>query len=129
VRVLFVDDNEMNRRVLKHMLTTAGIETVEAADGKSALLLIEENEFDLVLMDLRMPGMDGLEAVEHVRARKDAKAAVHIVVVTADAGQDIRDLCLHAGADDLLTKPVDMTALYDVVAKLMTRSGTGSVLV
>src|SRR4051812_12112519 len=102
MRVLFVDDNEMNRAVVKGMLGAADVPMVEAEDAEIGLQLIESDTFDLILMDLRMPGMNGLDAIRAIRARGDAKARLPIIVVTADNGPDVRAQALAAGADDLL---------------------------
>ena len=122
VRVLFVDDNAMNREVVKSMLEAAEVPMIEAESAEMGLQLIDVDDFDLILMDLRMPGMDGLEAIRAVRARDDAKARLPIIVVTADNGPDIRGQALAAGADDLLHKPVQMQALFDAIGCAMNRS-------
>lgn len=123
LRVLFVDDNAMNRKVLKGMLEAAEVTMLEAESAEVGLQLIDVHQFDLILMDLRMPGMDGLAAIRAVRARPDAKAGLPIIVVTADNGPDVRGQALAAGADDLLHKPVQMQALFDAIGSAMTRSG------
>jgi CheY-like chemotaxis protein len=129
MRVLFVEDNEINRRVVKEMLTAGGIDMSEAEDGAAGLEMIEANEYDLVLMDLRMPGMDGMTAIRHIRARDDAKAQVPVIVVTADAGSTIDADCKAAGADEVILKPVSMTNLYDTIGALLARRGGDGVLV
>jgi CheY-like chemotaxis protein len=129
MRVLFVEDNEVNRRVVKEMLTAGGIDMAEAEDGNVGLQMIEDNEYDLVLMDLRMPGMDGMTAIRHIRARDDAKGQVPVIVVTADAGSSIDADCRAAGADEVILKPVSMTNLYDTIGTLLARRGGDSVLV
>jgi CheY-like chemotaxis protein len=129
MRVLFVEDNEINRRVVKEMLTAGGIDMSEAEDGATGLKMIEANEYDLVLMDLRMPGMDGITAIRHIRARSDDKAKVPVIVVTADAGSTIDADCKEAGADEVILKPVSMTSLYDTIGALLARRGGDSVLV
>ncbi|MBB36802.1 MAG: response regulator [Hirschia sp.] len=116
MHVLFVDDDTMNRRVVRDMLEIAGVKMDEAADGPSGLALIESADYALILMDLRMPGMDGLTAIKHIRERNDAKAALPILVVTADTSLDIRERCIANGADDLLQKPVAMNSLYEAMA-------------
>lgn len=123
MRVLFVDDNAMNREVVKAMLGAAQVPMAEADSAEIGLQLIEADHFDLVLMDLRMPGMDGLAAIRAIRARDDAKASVPIIVVTADNAPDIRAQALAAGADDLLHKPVQMQALFDAIGVALNRSG------
>jgi CheY-like chemotaxis protein len=129
MRVLFVEDNEVNRRVVKEMLTAGGIDMSEAEDGAVGLQMIEDNEYDLVLMDLRMPGMDGMTAIRHIRARDDDKAQVPVIVVTADAGSSIDADCRAAGADEVILKPVSMTNLYDTIGALLARRGGDGVLV
>jgi CheY-like chemotaxis protein len=119
MRVLFVDDNEINRRIVREMLRAGEIEMAEADGGEAGLRMVEDNEYDLVLMDLRMPGMDGLTAIRHIRARGDAKADVPIIVVTADAGSSIEADCMDAGADGLILKPVSMTTLFNTVGSLI----------
>ena len=76
MQVLFVEDDPMNRRVVKDMLTIVGVEMDEAEDAETGLRMIDRADYDVVLMDLRMPGMDGLSAIERVRQRHDAKARV-----------------------------------------------------
>src|SRR5690242_18244709 len=106
MRVLFVEDNEVNRRVVREMLRAGGCEMSEAEDGVIGLQMIDQNDYDLILMDLRMPNMDGMTAIRHLRQRQDAKAALPVIVVTADAGSTIDDDCRAAGADDVILKPV-----------------------
>ena len=119
MKVLFVEDDPMNRRVVSDMLQVASIDMTEAVDAESGLLLLDDHAFDLVLMDLRMPGMDGLTAIRKIRARGDAVAQVAIIVVTADAAPDLREQCEKSGADDLILKPVAMDTLFDSIAKVM----------
>ena len=86
MRVLFVEDSEVNRRVIQEMLRAGGIEMSEAEDGVRGLEAIDVGDYDLILMDLRMPGMDGLTAIRHIRARTDHKANLPVIVITADDG-------------------------------------------
>ena len=114
----------MNRRVVKDMLDVAGATMVGAESGEIGLQLVEEQDFDMILVDLRMPGMDGLEAIRHIRARNDAKGALPIIVVTADTALDLRERCLADGADEVLFKPVAMDSLFDAIGRMLAR-GTG----
>lgn len=115
----------MNRRVVKDMLDVAGATMVEAETAELGLALIEEHEFAIVLVDLRMPGMDGVTAIEHIRARGDAKGKVPIIVVTADIAPDLRNRCLAAGADDVIFKPVAMDALFEAMGAVLARDAQG----
>ncbi|OHB29135.1 MAG: response regulator [Phenylobacterium sp. RIFCSPHIGHO2_01_FULL_69_31] len=129
MRVLFVDDNAMNRKVVKSMLESAEVVMIEAEDAETGLSILDADAFDLVLMDLRMPGMDGLAAIRQIRARGDAKASLPIIVVTADNGPNIRGQALAAGAEDLLHKPVQMQALFDAIGRAVEGTGRpGAVL-
>jgi CheY-like chemotaxis protein len=119
MRILLVEDNEVNRRVLGAMLRAGGFEMDEAEGGATGLRMIDAADYDAVLMDLRMPGMDGLEAIRHIRARPDAKAGMPIILITADAGSTIEAECRAAGADDLVLKPVSMMALFSAIAALV----------
>lgn len=123
MQVLFVEDDPMNRRVVKDMLAVAGVEMFEAPEAATGLIMIAGNAYDLILMDLRMPGMDGLTAIRQIRARVDDKAKLPIIVVTADTGLNIRRDCLEAGADDVLLKPVAMDLLFDSIGRMMAASG------
>lgn len=114
----------MNRRVVSDMLDVAGVSMVEAPLAEDGLRLIDSDEFDVVLVDLRMPGMDGMEAMRRIRARPDHKAELPLIVVTADTAVDLRERCIAAGADEVLFKPVAMDALFEAMGRIMaSRSG------
>ena len=117
MNVLFVEDDPMNRRVVKDMLHVVGAGMAEAENAEAGLRLIEENDFDIVLMDLRMPGMDGLTAIRLLRARSDAKRNVPVIVVTADTAIDLKQRCVDSGADEVILKPVAMGALLDALGR------------
>lgn len=121
MNVLFIEDDRMNRRVVRDMLGVAGATMFEAESAEVGLQMLESQSFDMLLVDLRMPGMDGITAIEHIRARKDAKAKVPVIVITADTAIDLRERCLAAGADDVLFKPVAMDALFDAMGRILAR--------
>lgn len=120
--VLFIEDDRMNRRVVRDMLDVAGATMTEAEDAETGLRLIDERDFQIVLVDLRMPGMDGITAIGHIRGRGDDKGRVPIIVVTADAATDLRERCLAAGADEVIFKPVAMDALFDAMGRVLAKS-------
>lgn len=129
MRILFVEDDAMNRRVVKDMLGVADVEMAEAPEAETGLQMVSDNDYDLILMDLRMPGMDGLTAIRHIRARGDAKAKLPVIVVTADTGLTIRQDCIGAGADDVIMKPVAMDLLFDAIGRMLAGGeGDGAVL-
>lgn len=120
----------MNRRVVKDMLDVAGAVMTEAESGEEGLAQLDSNGYDIILLDLRMPGMDGTEVIGHVRARDDDKANTPIIIVTADAAPDLREECLAAGADDVLFKPVAMTELFDSMGVVLAkRASEGGLIV
>jgi CheY-like chemotaxis protein len=125
VKVLFIEDDPMNRRVVGDMLSVAGATMTEAEDGASGLRVLDHEDFQIVLVDLRMPGMDGVEVITRIRSRADAKARIPIIVVTADTAADLRDRCLAAGADEVLFKPVAMDALFDAMGRILARDAEG----
>ncbi len=115
----------MNRRVVRDMLDVAGATMVEAESAEQGLVILDEQDFQMVLVDLRMPGMDGVTAIEHIRARGDRKGKVPIIVVTADIAPDLRERCLAAGADDVIFKPVAMDSLFDAMGRILARDAEG----
>lgn len=125
MNVLFIEDDRMNRRVVRDMLDVAGATMVEAESAELGLRLLDVNEFDMILVDLRMPGMDGLTAIGHIRARTDDKARLPIIVVTADTALDLREQCLRAGADDVIFKPVAMDTLFESMGRLLAGDEEG----
>ena len=116
VRVLVVDDNEVNLLIAGEMLSYAGAEVHTAEDGVQALQRLQSETFDLVFMDMQMPVMDGLEATRRIRARTDGPR-VPIVAMTANALPADRERCLQAGMDDVITKPIDPDRLVAVVQR------------
>jgi CheY-like chemotaxis protein len=119
MRVLYVEDHPMNRHVVHEMLSAVGIEICEAENGQLGVDCVEQSDaFDLVLMDLRMPVMDGLTAMKQIRGRNDLKGNVPIIVVTADAEMNLEQDCRDLGADDFMTKPLNVNVLFESVARL-----------
>lgn len=128
MNVLFIEDDRMNRRVVRDMLDVAGASMTEAESAEAGLAAIDAQDFAMLLIDLRMPGMDGITAIQHIRARGDAKASVPIIVITADTALDLRERCLAAGADEVLFKPVAMDALFEAMGRILARDAVGGML-
>jgi CheY-like chemotaxis protein len=125
MKVLFVEDDPMNRRVVKAMLEVAGAPMDEADSGAAGLAMVDREAYDLILMDLRMPGMDGITAIQKIRERGDDKGKAPIIVVTADTAPDLRAACIAAGANDFMMKPVAMNALFDMIARILVEGAEG----
>lgn len=106
--VLVVEDNEFNRRLLKDNLTSWGQEVLLAEDGFQALQLLEQQRFNLILLDIRMPGIDGIEVATRIRQQEleRSEKPVPIIAITADVDAATRKSCLSAGINAVLAKPV-----------------------
>lgn len=128
MNILFIEDDPINRRVVKDMLDVAGATMTGAESGEAGLALIEAQDFAMVLLDLRMPGMDGFETLRRIRTLGDAKADVPVIIVTADTAPDLRERCLADGADEVLFKPVAMDSLFDAIGRMLAmRGGDGMI--
>jgi signal transduction histidine kinase/ActR/RegA family two-component response regulator len=121
-RVLVVDDHPVNRRVIKLFLAPFDCTLVEVENGRQALEALEAEPFDIVLMDVNMPVMDGLEATR--RLRRDPRwARLPVVALTADVMRTQIDTCLQAGMDAHVAKPIDLRDLLSVMVQVLARGG------
>lgn len=120
-KVLIVEDNEMNRDMLSRRLTKKGFEVATAEDGQEAVDCIDGISPDIVLMDMSLPKMDGLEATRRIRAGA-ARRNVPIIVLTANATTIDRDNALAAGCDDFETKPVNLPQLLEKMNSFLHRA-------
>ncbi len=123
LHILLAEDNVVNQRLVLRLLERAGHRVSVAGSGRAALDLVKENHFDLVLMDVQMPEMDGLEATSAIRAREEGTdTRLPIVALTAHAMKGDRERCLAAGMDDYLSKPVRADQLSGVIANFYPRT-------
>ena len=118
-RVLVVDDHPANREVARLMLLAAGCAVAEAADGDEAVDMVRAGSFDLILMDVRMPRVDGLAATRQIRALPGPVGRTPILAVTAEAMPEDAARCLAAGMNAHLAKPISCPALYAAMAPLL----------
>lgn len=128
--ILLVDDSPINRTVLREMLNGAGYRVETAESGQQAIEMAQQKRFDVILMDLQMPDIDGADAAKIILAneRKNAERPSVIVAVTAHATPEHRQRCLDAGMTDFLTKPVHRQKLQQTLTRLLQNSrrrGTG----
>jgi CheY-like chemotaxis protein len=110
------------------MLRVVGADMEEAEDAESGLRMIADGAYNIVLMDLRMPGMDGLTAIRRLRATSGAQALLPVIVVTADTAPDLREQCLAAGADEVILKPVAMGALLNAMGRMIAKNGSDDIV-
>lgn len=123
--ILIVDDEALNRMLLRSVLEEEGYRVLEAPDGEQALQLTEEHAVDLILLDVVMPGIDGIEVCRRVR-QKEQLAHVPIILLTALDDSATRTQGSAAGCDDFLSKPVDDSELFARLSGLLDgRSALG----
>ncbi|MDL2266469.1 PAS domain S-box protein [Desulfovibrio sp. OttesenSCG-928-G15] len=119
-RILLVEDNEINQVVAEELLKQAGMRVTIANNGKEALEILDKQSFDLVLMDIQMPEMDGLTATSKLRAQ-ERFADLPIIAMTAHAMSDDRQKSLDAGLNAHITKPIDSVELFSTLAKWLNK--------
>lgn len=118
-RILLVEDNFINQQVAREILQKAGIRVVLAENGKDALDKIKQETFDLVLMDIQMPEMDGYRATKMIRRDKRFKS-LPIIAMTAQAMSGDKEKCLAAGMDDYIAKPISPRDTYRVLSRWLS---------
>jgi signal transduction histidine kinase/CheY-like chemotaxis protein len=124
VRVLVAEDNAVNQKVAILMLGTLGIRPDVAANGREAVQMFEMQPYDLIFMDCHMPELDGYEASREIRSREGNGRRVAIVAMTAEAMEGSRELCIEAGMDDYISKPVGRAEISETLRKWLARRGT-----
>jgi PAS domain S-box-containing protein len=123
--VLVVDDNEINRRLMRVLLGRRGVSVSEAKDGVEAVEAVERHRFDLILMDVRMPGMSGIEATMRIRNMEHGRYRIPVIALTAHAMPEERAAFIRAGMDDCLTKPVMEEQLDDLLGEWISLNCSG----
>jgi PAS domain S-box-containing protein len=119
-RILLVEDNEINQQIAQEILLEANMEVTIANNGREAVSLAQQHDFDLVLMDLQMPKMDGLEATKILRADHRFKD-LPIIAMTAHAMSGDRERCLEAGMNEYLSKPIEPAGLFSILLKWISQ--------
>ena len=119
-RALVVDDNAINRRVARSFLEIHGLEISEASDGNDALEILNRSMFDIVLMDIHMPGLDGMEAFKQLRNSASINRLVPVIALTADSMHGDREKFLGKGFDGYVSKPIDERSLVTAITQILS---------
>lgn len=119
-RILVVDDNATNLKLVAYLMRAKGYEVDTALEADTALVKVRDFKPELILMDLQLPGVDGLELTRRLKTDPITQH-IAIVAVTAYAMKGDQDKALAAGCDDYITKPIDTRTLPDIVAQLLAR--------
>jgi len=125
-RVLVAEDHPVNRKFVGLLLEKLGHQVQFAENGVEALALARDHDFDLVLMDIHMPEMDGLSATRHIRALPSGRARVPIIALTADVMNEAQEQAREAGMDAFLSKPVQKQQLQEVMAHCVAAAAARS---
>ena len=123
LRILLAEDNVVNQRVALKLLERLGYRADVASNGFEVLEALARQPYDLILMDVQMPEMDGLEATRAIGARWALGERPRIVAMTANAMAGDREMCLAAGMDDYITKPIRVDALVEALMLAQPRNG------
>jgi CheY-like chemotaxis protein/HPt (histidine-containing phosphotransfer) domain-containing protein len=127
LRILLAEDNPVNQRLAVRILEKAGHSVTVAEDGRKALDALKSAPFDIVLMDVQMPELDGLEATRMIRAEETGSdRRLPIVAMTAHALKEDRERCLEAGMDDYVSKPIESAKLLAAIQNVLERSSRGT---
>jgi PAS domain S-box-containing protein len=119
LRILVAEDNEFNAQLMEKLLVKGGHTVRVVGNGREALALANAADFDLLLLDVHMPELDGFQVIQSIRQREQATGLhLPVIALTARSRQEDRDLCIAAGMDDFLTKPIQMDGLWAVIDRV-----------
>jgi signal transduction histidine kinase/ActR/RegA family two-component response regulator len=125
-RILLAEDNAANRMLASRLIERAGHSIVAVQNGREALDRLERERFDVVLMDVSMPEMDGLEATAIIRSKDQSYAHVPIIAMTAHALIGDREMCIRAGMDGYVTKPIKLVDLFSAIDEVLAKARTST---
>ncbi len=118
--ILIVEDNELNMRLFNDVLQASGYQTLQTGDGSEAVILAEEHHPDLILMDMRLPGISGLEATQIIKGRDDLRH-IPIVAVTASALKGDEEKILAGGCDAFIAKPISIPTFLSTISQFLEK--------
>ena len=122
MRILLAEDNVVNQKLAMRILQQMGYRADLASNGIEAIESVRRQMYDVVLMDVQMPEMDGLDATRAICAKWSPRERPRIIAMTANAMQGDRDMCLAAGMDDYLTKPIRVERLVEALNQVSARA-------
>ncbi len=128
ISVLLVDDNPANLQLASELLRGLNTQVTQANNGHQAIEACKENEFDVIFMDIQMPGMDGLETTRHIRAMEEGKRRTPIIALTAHTITEQKSELLIAGMDDCISKPVNESQLAHIINRWNSLSGKKEII-
>ena len=114
-RILYIEDNFQNRRLVKKLLRLHGYDMIEAEDGLQGIAVAARERPDLILMDINLPGIDGMEATTRLKSSSSELSDIPIIAVTANAMRGDRERIMEAGCDSYLQKPIDNTRMIEMI--------------
>lgn len=116
--ILVIEDNELNRKLVRGLISATSFELIEAVDAESGLLMVREHRPDLILMDIQLPGMDGLSATKVIKSEKLIDE-IPIVALTSYAMQGDKEKAIEAGCAGYITKPFDGKSLLKIIKEFL----------
>jgi CheY-like chemotaxis protein len=122
IRILLAEDNAVNQKLALRMLDRMGYRADVAANGLEVLEALGRQFYDLIFMDVQMPEMDGLEATRAIRVMPSLARQPHVVAMTANAMQGDREMCLEAGMDDYVSKPIQVKELQRAIEEMAAKA-------
>ncbi len=121
-KILLAEDNKMNQRLIEALLDRMDLECRIAANGKIALDMLREDSYDLLLLDMQMPEMDGMETIRHIRSDEELKD-LYVIALTAQAMKGDAEKIINAGCNAYLAKPIEKDKLNEMINSLLVNNG------
>lgn len=121
-RILVIEDNDKNRYLIEFLLKSEGYETIEAVTGEEGVESAVRNRPDLILMDVQLPGIDGLETTRRIRAKEEGKG-IPIVALTSYAMSGDRERALSAGCNGYIEKPINPDTIIEEISRFLPKEG------
>jgi CheY-like chemotaxis protein len=122
-RILLAEDVKLNQLLTQRLLSRSGYQIDVVENGQQAIDAVQQTDYDVILMDVQMPEVDGIEATRRIRALPPAKSGVQIIALTAQAEDNTQEELIAAGMDDYISKPINFDILFSKLSALAARCG------